>query len=227
MNWCLLLGLFFLFSCAHEDVARAPASEAELIQFGDFDTKKSTVKMFPPQFEGEIIRHYYYVELKDESSKYIDRDDHEFEIREGKKKLSIKVKRVLRGRYYLIHETNKNRKEKNLDFYVANFKLRESFRTGLRLPHASHTTMKILRKTKSRVKIQLLLKDDKGQLVETPEAPEFIPDAEVQIEKVEHMGNGNWQVTLKYPEGNHLFYTSVRSQGVYFKNLFRYQHIHK
>lgn len=227
MKLLLFISLFLLMACAHEDVVRTPASDAETMEYGDFDPAKSSVKMFPPQIEGKLVRHFYYVELKDQHSRYIDRDLHEFEIREGKLNLSLTVKRVLRGRFYLIHETEKNLEAKSLDFYVGKLKLRENFRTGLRPAHPAHTTMKVLKKTRSTVKLQLLLKDRDGRPVETPEAPEIIPDAEVQIEKLEHMGNGNWQVTLKYPGGNQLFYISVRSQGVYFKNLFRFQYVDK
>ncbi len=217
MKWFLLFTLILFVSCAHEEVQRAPSSEAENIFYGDADPAKSIVKMFSSQM--------YFVEIKDANSRHVDRDMHEFEIREGSKKIGMKVKRVLRGRYYFILNEAENHSVKNLDFYVANVKLKFSFRTGLKPAHVAHTKMKVLRQTKSTVKIELVLKDENGRPVETPEAPEIIPDAEVQIEKLEHMGNGNWQVTLKYPGGNQLFYISVRSQGVYFKNLFRFQYV--
>ena len=87
--------------------------------------------------------------------------------------------------------------------------------------------MFLLKAKKSRAIIQLELKDKNGRYVESPEPPEIIPDFEGSIEKLEHMGNGIWQITLSYPMGNQLFYLSVRSHGVYFKNLFRFQYVDK
>lgn len=46
-----------------------------------------------------------------------------------------------------------------------------------------------------------------------------------QVESVEHISAGIWQITVIYPEENQLFYVSVRVQGKTIKNLFRFQHV--
>ena len=228
--------LILLVSCAqlhelnerHDRPDRMPASEAEMLRYGDHDSKLSTVKHFPPKYEAKITQHNFYVELKDESGSYIDRDLNEFQIKMNKKSLPVKVERVLRGRYYVILDSDKNLSTTQLDFYVAGMKLRESFRVGLKQAHAKHSKIIKLRTGRSFAKLELHLKDENGKFVETPEPPEFILDAvDVEIRKVEHMGNGIWQFHLRYPYGNQLFYISVRSHGVEFKNLFRFQYIDK
>ncbi len=231
MRFVALSALFLFISCAHHDSDRAPASYQEVVFYGDPDLDRSSVKMFPPEYSEKTTRHYYYVELKDDRGMHIDRDIQEFEVREKKKSHEIKVERVLRGRYYLILDADKNLSTGDLDFYVAGQKLIESFRLGMRPAHPSHTKMRKLRATNSRAKFELVLKDKKGRFVETPEPPEIVLSSEsnndTQIEKIEHMGSGIWHITLRYPYGNQLIYISVRSHGIEFKNLFRFQYIEK
>jgi hypothetical protein len=227
MRLFLLIPFLFLVSCAHEHDGqyRMPASYAELVLYGDHDLAKSSVKVFPPEHHEKFTRHFYYVELKDEKGMYIDRDLHEIEVKIKKKKLDAKIERVLRGRFYVHFDADKRLSKGQLDFYVAGKKLRESFKLGLRPAHASHTKMRKLRATKGRAKFELVLKDKNGRLVETPNEPEIIADSGAQVSKLEHMGNGIWHITMTYPRGNHLFYITVRSYGVEFKNLFRFQYV--
>lgn len=228
MNWSLLFTFLLIFSCAHHDGPdRAPSSEAENIVYGDPDPAKSLVKEFPPEHEENFTRHYYYLQIRDQSG-FVDRDSHEFEIRSGKRSLPLKVQRVLRGRYYLILEADKGLRTGQLDFFVAGVKLKESFRLGLRPADVKHSKLRPLKVMKTRATLELVLKDRKGRLVETPEPPEIVLDSgSMEIEKIEHMGTGNWQITLLYPRGNQLTYISVRSHGVYLKNLYRFQYIDK
>jgi hypothetical protein len=227
MHWSFLILLTLLISCAHHDGPdRSPSSEQELLEYGDHDPQKSSVKEFPPQYEEPIMRHFYFVELKNSAGKFIDRDDHEFEVRMKKKILPVKVKRSLRGRYYVILEAKKDISTGELDFFVAGMKLNERFKLGLQAADKAYTKMRKLKETNSRVKLELVLKDKKGRFVETPDAPEIITDmSDIDVTKLEHMGNGKWHITLTYPPRNQLFYISVRSHGVYFRNVFRFHHV--
>ena len=233
MRWSLLILLTIFYSCSHlnkrhDGPDRVPSSEAEAIRFGDHDIIQSSVKEFPPQHEEKITRHFYFVELKEQTSSYVDRDLHEFEVRVKKKKLPIRVERVLRGRYYVILEAEKGLSTSQLDFYVAGIKLRESFKIGLKPAHESHSKIRLIKAWKTKAKFELILRDKNDRWVETPVPPEvIIPEYDVTVNKVEHMGNGIWQVTVSYPQGNQLFYLSVRSHGVYFKNLFRFHYVEK
>jgi hypothetical protein len=226
MRNLFFLFLIFLFSCAHHDGPyRTPSSFAELIFYGDPDPMKSSVKVFPPKHEEKKTIHYYYLELKDSRGKYVDRDPHEFQVKVKKTVREIKVERVLRGRYYVILEANHSLSARYLDFYVAGLKLRESFQVGIKPPHPSKTRIRKLAARRERAKFELVLKDVKGHFVETPEDPEIIVESDATLEKLEHMGNGIWQITMTYPRRNQLFYISVRCNGIYFKNLFRFQYI--
>ncbi len=202
-----------------------PASYAEMILHGDHDPLRSSVKVFPAEHKEKFTRHFYFLELKDEKGMYIDRDLHEIEVKIKNKKLDTKIERVLRGRFYVKFDADKNLTMGQLDFYVAGKKLRESFKVGLKPAHASHTKMRKLRATKNRAKFELVLKDEKGRFVESPTEPEIISESGAEVTKLEHMGNGIWHITMTYPRGNHLFYITVRSYGVEFKNLFRFQYV--
>lgn len=220
--------LILLTACAHlEGTDREPASYQDIVLFGDPDLYRSSVKSFPPEYFKKITRHYFYLELRDEKGMHIDRDVHEFEVRAAMKNRLIKVERVLRGKYYVIVDTDKNHPNSLLDFYVAGLKLKDSFRLGTMPPHPSNTKMRKLKATNSRAKFELILRDEMARPVETSEAPEIIVNSDSEIVKVEPKGNGIWHVTLRYPYGNQLFYISVRSQGIEFKNLFRFQHTEK
>ncbi len=230
MRYLRFFLLILFVSCAHhyhDRPDRAPSSEAQILRYGDHDSALSSVKQFPPKYGEKTTQNYFFVELKDTSGSYVDRDLNEFEIKVKTKIIPVKVQRVLRGRYYVILDSDKNISMGQLDFYVSGMKLRESFRVGLKPPHVKHTKMLKLRAGRSFAKLELHLKDEKGKFVETPEAPEFILETDVEIRNLEHMGNGIWQITLRYPYGNQLFYISVRSHGVEFKNLFRFQYIDK
>lgn len=223
-----ILLLVLLIACAQlEGTDREPASYQDIVLFGDPDLYRSSVKNFPPEYFRKITRHYFYLELRDEKGMHIDRDSHEFEVRVGMKNRPIKVERVLRGKYYVILDTEKNHPNSLLDFYVAGIKLKESFRLGMLPAHPSNTKMRQLSASNSRAKFELVLRDEMNRPVQTPEAPEVIVSGDSEIEKVEPKGNGIWHVTLRYPYGNQLFYISVRSQGIEFKNLFRFQYTEK
>lgn len=228
MNLISLIALMFFTACAHlEGPDREPASYQDIVLYGDPDLYRSSVKMFPPEYFKKITRHYFYLELRDEKGMHIDRDFHEFEVRARKKNRPIKVERVLRGKYYIIVDSDKNHSTDLLDFYVAGIKLKESFRLGMNPAHPTFTKIRQLKATNSRGKFELVLKDEMGRVVETPEAPEIIVNGDSEIVKVEPKGNGIWHITLRYPSGNQLFYISVRSQGIEFKNLFRFQYTEK
>lgn len=227
MRIVLSFAFIILVSCAHQHDGeyRRPSSYAELVVYGDHDFERSTVKVFPPEHHDKFTKHFFYIELKDEKGMYIDRDLHEITVKKKNKILESKVERVLRGRYYLSLLADKKLSTGQLDFYVAGKKLRESFRLGLKPAHPRHTTMKKLRASKSRAKFEIILKDENGRFVETPDVPEIITGSDAQVSKLEHIGNGVWHVTLTYPRGNQLLYITVRSYGVEFKNLFRFQYI--
>ncbi|MES2528640.1 MAG: hypothetical protein V4598_16270 [Bdellovibrionota bacterium] len=233
MRFLAPLFLIFTVSCAHlhelnerhDRPSRAPSSEAGVLRYGDHDANLSMVKQFPPKREESFTRYYFYIELKDKSGSYIDRDLHEFGVKDKKDILPVTVERVLRGRYYVILDSEKNLSMATLDFYVAGFKLKESFKLGLNTAHLKHTKIKKMTAHSTYAKLELQLKDQNGKFVEAPEAPEVIIESDVEVTKLEHMGNGIWQIHLRYPMGNQLFYISVRSYGVEFKNLFRFQYI--
>ncbi len=231
MRYLSLFLLILLVSCAqlqerHDRPNRAPSSEAEILRYGDHEATLSVVKQFPPKHEEKFTRYFFYVELKEMSGSYIDRDLHEFVVKDKKNILPVKVERVLRGRYYVILDSDKNLSMASLDFYIAGLKLRESFQLGLKAAHPKHTKIQKIKMKSSYAKLELHLKDKNGKPVEAPEPPEIIiNETDVEVTKLEHMGNGIWQIRLRYPMGNQLFYISVRSYGVDFKNLFRFQYI--
>lgn len=232
MRWSIFIFLIFAYSCSHLDKKhdgpdRVPSSEAELVRFGDHDVIQSSVKEFPPQYFDKSTRHFFFVELRDLTSFYVDRDLYDFEVRMKNKKIPVKVERVLRGRYYVIFDEENHLETSQLDFYVGGIKLRENFKLGFKPAHESHTKMRLIKARSSIAKVELVLKDKNGQFVEAPTPPDIITESDGSIEKVEHIGNGIWHITLTYPMGNQLFYLSVRSHGVFFKNLFRFHYVDK
>lgn len=216
--------LFVCVSCAtHDGKFRNPASHITDVHYGDHDPEKSSVREFPPQFEPGFVRHFYFIELRDAMGKHVDRDLHEFEIKLGKKSLEKKIKRVLRGRFYLILETKKHHTG-NVDFYVDGSKLQQTFKLDIIQPDSEMTFMRKLKARNSRAKLELVLRDKFGKPIDTMEAPEIIVEG-FGVRNLVRMGNGIWHFELEYPPGNQLFYISLRSQGAYFKNLFRFQYV--
>lgn len=228
MRWSLFLILAIL-SCAHHDgLERTPSSEAESYHYGEPDEIQSSVKEFPPEHRNQTIRHIFFVELRDQASSLIDRDIAEFRVYFRGKVYPAEVSRVLRGRYYVIVESP-DKSTGDLDFRVSGIKLRESFKLRLNYPDEKNSRVRTLKKGRHRAVLELSLRDKFGKAVELREPPEVLAedDSDIVIEKVEPMGKGIWQVQLQYPRGNQLTYLSVRSRGLFFKKLFRFQYVDK
>lgn len=229
MRIVFIFCLCLTFACSHSPKnTRRVASFFSDIQQGDLDVSKSRVRQFPPEKHGAHIRFYFFVELKDQQGDYIDRDPSEFKVTNlEKKKVPFTIKRVLRGRYYLSVEDPITQNRRELKFEVAGLLVSSAIPLPLRQAARKYSNVKLLSKEKNRVKFLLTLADDKGKAVDALYSPEIILDGNTtaHVESVERLSEGKWQISVIYPEENQLFYISVRSLGVYFKKLFRFQHI--
>lgn len=225
------LGLFVLCilftACGHEPLRKLASFDASTIVLGTIDASKSTVKQFPPEKDGHTFRYFFYVQLKDPQNRYVDVDEKDFQISSENKNLPFKVERILSGRYYLIVEQNSELAARELTFFVQGKKLKERFKLFMREAHSDHTKIRILKRLKGKLHLELALKDSKGQPVEVPGSPEIILDGNGLVEDLKHKSHGKWEFTLLHAEQNQIIYISVRVQGSYFKNLFRFHYVER
>jgi len=220
-------------SCSHRPAGspdREVAAVTELsLNYGDIDHKKSSVKLFPPEFEGGYYKYYFYVELKDQQNKFVDCDPGEIVLKNDKGALvNFELERLFTGRYYVIVEAPKQIVPKNIHFSVRDKPIQEKFRLVLQGPPVLEKSgIRMLVKENHQVTMQLILKDANGRPATLGAGPEVILEGDGFLGDVVQMKDGIWEFTINYSEQNHIMYISVRAQGVYFHNLYRFQHVEK
>lgn len=230
MKSLLCLSLLFLIGCSHRSPERNMASFYQDVQLGVVDPLKSVVKQFPPEVDGSVTRYYFYVQLLDDQGDYIDREQDDFQINEDhKQKVNFSFKRILRGRYYLILEKESEKSKGHLDFSVSGHSLSKQLKLPIKPPVRKHSHLKKVSEESNRVNFVLTLADAQAMPVDVYHSPEIILEGNHHgvMEGLERAGPGKWQFSVVYPEENQLIYLSIRSAGVYFKDLFRFQHVEK
>jgi hypothetical protein len=227
--------ILLLSSCSHDFLERDYSGGRHIASFygdvhiGEVDFRKSIVRQFPPEVDGKYIRLFFFIQLKDEQGDYIDCNEKEFSVLgEKKAKVDFKIKRVMRGRYYVILEKEIMDKKKQLFFYLKDRPL-TSERVLMKVADRKHSTLRILKKNKNRVKMLLTLNDKKNQPVELIYSPDVILDGNSNLimKKVKLLSKGKWEITIAYPGENFIAYVSIRSLGFSFKDLLRFQHVEK
>lgn len=227
MRIIILILLMLSVSCALRAPQRHIANIDVAEKYGAHDSKRSLVQIFPSQNLKEIS-FYLYVQLKDKNGKFVDAKPNEFQLKTRKgSKISFDFERVLVGRYYLSILKNQKIESHDLDLFVQGRVLKEQFKLQMNRPHEKHTKLKLLKNNRNLLHFELRLADSKNRPLEVPEKPEILLDGPGVVEEMKHIKEGVWQFKVKYPDENHITYFSVRSMGITFQKLYRYQHIEK
>lgn len=222
------IGLFLLFtflvSCAEVPQRRMPAAES-VIQLGEVSRSHSSVQLFPSA-ENDSLTYYFYLQLKDSKSQFVDVSPSEISLKsKSKKPVKFKLERILNGRYYVI--IDKSEHAKSVDFFVQKQLLKEKVNLNIRRPNRKYSSISINSKDDGKITFQLRLADKSNRPVLLLDQPEIVLEGQGEVEDLKHIQEGIWQFTVIYPEDNQIMYFSVRAQGVYLVNLLRYQHIEK
>jgi hypothetical protein len=228
MRLLLSLCLGFLFACARAPV-REPAGWEFEPQWGAFVTERSSAKQFAPVYGEESIKHVFSLELRDEFNLFVDYLPEEFSVRDGAgKAVAFEVRRELPGRYFVMVEQKLQlHLEQDLEILVAGRAVSDKFKLHIERPESTGTSLRIVHQQDHKVRFRLTLGNAKGRHIASVNTPEIILDGNEQalIEDLTQVRRGVWEFTLVHPDENQLIYLSVRAQGAYFKNLFRFQHI--
>jgi hypothetical protein len=226
----LILLLLLSVSCATKKVVveRKMAAISKVEKPAVFDPKQSWVNIFPAVVESDGLWYFFYVQLKDTEGKYIDCDPSEIALKTTSgKDIAFGFQRSFVGRYYLTLEKTALITSAEMDFFVKGKALKEQFKLNLGHPDKAHTKITILKHEQNKITFRLRLADKANQPVDLPEHPEVLMDGQGSIEDMKHVKEGVWEFSLIYPEENQIMYFSVRAQGVYLSNIFRYQHVEK
>lgn len=236
MKHIVLLGLFWLTGCSSYSVkedgrALASVEDEQKIKYGDPDVSKSSIKLFPPELEGGMYKYYFYLELKNLNDHYIDLNETEIQILNSKLlPVRFQVNRKLVGRYYLIVYAANEIKFEGLSFFIRGQNLKGHFQLFVQAPVSDYSKIKLISqdRDKHEVKFQLYLRDQKNRPVSLTNPPEIILDSDGgSIDDLVMTQEGVWEFKIYYSEQNQLIYLSVRAQGVYFKDLYRFHHVEK
>ena len=227
MRSIFLILIPLLVSCSSNVPKRKFASINIPYVQGKIDYKKSSVQVFSDLKGQEHPLHYLFVQLRDETGKFVDCEKDDFFIRtQDGSKVDFNLLRKLPGRYYLIIE-KMNGEDFNLDLLIKGLPLKEEVKIHLRKPHISQTKINLIEISSGSMILRLRLADKANRPVESPEIPEISLEGHGFIKELKYVGSGTWDFTVIYPEENQLMYFSVRSMGVYFPNLYRYQYVDK
>lgn len=223
MSLLLVFLTLILASCAHQ-VERHLASSNDPVQLGMIDLKETVIRHFPPENSEHEDEHMFHLTLVDWNKKLVDLDASEFTVMSKGKTISHTMERLAVGRYTLnfhadgLADTVLKLQGKKLKLLIDKEK---------QLPSQAQSNLEIVSNENHQLVLKLTLKDKKGQMVGLLELPEIISSEEVMIKGIQMLQSGVWEVTIHYPEVNFVLYLSVRANGVYLNNLFRFQHIEK
>jgi hypothetical protein len=192
------------------------------------DYKKSLVNIYPAVPTEEGLWYYFYVQLKDTDGMFLDCSSKEIVLKTSKGRiLPFTQERSLKGRYYLTLEKTADISSGQIDVFVQGVPLKEQFKLHFKYPDKRNSKISILRNKDNKITFTLRLADKDNAPVEMPENPEIILEGSGTIDEIKYVSEGTWEFSLVYPEENQIMYFSVRAQGVYLSNLFRYQHVEK
>ncbi len=146
----------------------------------------------------------------------------------GKRKLTHKLSRQLRGRYYLTLNNSRDIQMGVLEFSIQGKILKENFKRPMTTPSGKTSKMYRIRKSTGVSKMRLILKDSQNKPVEIPSVPEIIfASGDLEVANLVHVKEGIWEFEFRYSEQNIISYISVRAHGIYMENLHRFQHVEK
>lgn len=234
MRLIFLMALFTLVSCASSDLREgrnlASVEDLQRIKFGSVETAKSTIKVFPPEFEKGIYRNYFFLELRDQSSDYIDIIKSDLVVLDqDQRPFNFNLNRTMVGRYYLIIESQDKVDSKDVNITIQKKKLLALSKVSLQVPVLENSKITIVNhdRAKHRAVFQLELKDEKSRPLNLVTDPELILDGDGVLTDIHSVRAGVWEFTVDYSEQNHIIYISVRAQGTYFREMFRFHHVEK
>jgi len=229
MKGLLVLSLFLLFACAHDDASRDIASsESDDYLFGDIDFKKSSVRVYPEEKEDGKFHYYFFLQLKDSLDRFVDIEVSELVLKTKKGEvIPHTLDRSSRGKYYVTVESDAKLGHREVLFLFNNTQLKEQVSLKWDQPSKKHSTISQIRQGLQRRTFKLCLKNNKKQILTDPKGPEIIIDGYAEVEDLHQDPNRCWIFDVIYPDQNILFYISVRSHGAFFERMIRINHIEK
>lgn len=228
MRLGLIITCLLLISCSQAPPLRGPASAEEDIFYGEIDTKKSVVKVFPPEVQKDNVRYFFFLELKDLSGKHVDCDPSEITLkRSNGQKVAFQVERSMRGKFYVTMEETTQISQLKLKVFIRNVPLKQEVKLLFKKADQNKSWLKAVRSERNGIKLRLFLGDSKGKPVEVPSEPEIVIEGNAQILNLERVSEGTWEFEVVYPNYNQVIYISVRAHGKYMPNMFRIQNIER
>jgi len=207
---------------------RLPANDQKIASTAELDLKGTTLKVFPPVLEGNYFRFHFFFETRDVHNQLTDFKVDDLRIFTDRKKLiKFEVQKVSLGKYYLNFRHTINNSELGLSFFLKNQLIHKIPNFSLSLVDNSKSWIKAYGLIQDGVRLRLFLSNDKGNLIKPLVPPEIIVSGEAEITDFKETDQGLWEFNLLYPNYNQIIYLSVRTQGSFIGQIYRFQHIEK
>lgn len=212
-----ILSLFFLISCSSRP-ERNLASQAPIVM-GSVDIKHSLVRLYSSDLQ------YFYFEFRSEKNVLVDVELKDIVIQEFEKVISTHPRRISLGRYEIEFQ-NDFADVTKLTFLIQNQNLSHKL-INLRKPSKKNSSVTLISSFNNEIFLRLSLNDGQNRPVEMDQEPEIFLDGPGEILEAKMLRVGVWEFSVIHPEENHIFYVTVRSNGVLMDRLFRFQHVEK
>ena len=225
MKIAIITILLICGGCASERANRKISSVIYSSAENDrIDFKQSRVQTFPSTDDSYL----FYVHLKNKFGIDTDCDISEISLKtiDGKS-LEFKYEMLQAGRFYLRVLNSSQVRSDQISIFIQGKLLNQGIPLKMPRPDLKNSSLKILRNENNIIVFQLRLADSRNNLIDTINDPEIIMEGLATMEGLRRISKGIWEYSVVYPEDNQIMYFSVRSQGVYFHNLLRYQHVEK
>lgn len=220
-----LFALLLLISCSTVQ-DRVPASLDDDYVFGEVVSARSSVRVFPPRINNEILDFYFYLELRNAQGELIDCEPEKIVLLDDQNVTQdFSFQRISRGKYYVLVKDIEDSEPRTLNFVINGQAIGKQYHLLFTKVDKQTSWVKEVERVGNNLKLNLYLGDKNGMPVQVSSPPEFIFEGRTSLASLKNLGEGLWEFEIRLPEENDIIYISVHTHGSYLERMFRLQHI--
>lgn len=219
--------LLFILSVSCGDLpVRSPSGSMSDLKLGQASPRESESKILISRFPGSF-KYYVILHVLDHYHHYVDVTAKDIVLKKNDGTLvEFDLERNSVGRYYLKLKPLELDPNK-LRVFVERREIKSTVQFEPSPPDAAHTKIRLVKNKYGRSIFELDIRDKDNRRVDLISPPEIIIDTVLEIRGIKKKKNGLWKFSLVYSDQNFVGYISVRANGVYMSDLFRFHHVEK
>lgn len=227
MKFYLGVFLILISSCSFSQKIVKQSSPPRTISSVCSDVSQIDVKLFPEFDDNTLMAYHLSVKLKNSEGFATDCNETEFRVTDqAQNPLKFIVKKLEAGSYFLTLSSDVSTSTSDLIVWIGE-KTKKKFSLAKKLPDKSHTKLNLIQYDNNRLYFHLTILDKKLNPVILDGPPELIIEGDAKLIDMLSVTDGEWIITIDFPQENQILYISMRISGVYFSKIFRFQHVEK